>query len=143
MLLIPCTALFPGSTHNRSIQEANRQHDTPLLRAGSTNLLSSVLMRSSLSRNFQRRIIQRAHCTKLTPRVPLRPPSLSRQLSVARWGGVRGRQSFRGGRGHQSRLEVDRLVEKLIADEHNQREEAQLEVAEKGEKSHFRWHQCG
>lgn len=83
-----------------------------------------------------------AHCTKLTARVPLRPPSLSRQLSVARRGGVRGRQSFRGGRGHQSRLEVDRLVEKLIADEHDQREEAQLEVAERGEKSRFRRRQC-
>lgn len=57
-------------------------------------------------------------------------PSLCGQGSLAGRGGVGGQQPLRGGGGRQGGLQVDRLMEKLVADQHNQGEETQLEVAE-------------
>lgn len=57
-------------------------------------------------------------------------PSLGGQRSLAGRRGVGGRQPLRGGGGREGGLQVDRLVEKLVADQHDEGEETQLEVTE-------------
>lgn len=61
--------------------------------------------------------------------VTILSPSLGGQQPLAGRGGVRCWQPLCGGRWRQWWLQVDSLVEKLVADQHDQGEETQLEVA--------------
>lgn len=65
-------------------------------------------------------------------------PSLGGERSLAGRGGVGRRQPLQGSGQCQGGLQVDRLVEKLVADQNDQGEETQLEVAERVGGKHKR-----